>query len=256
MSALLETRALEVRLPTGRELCRDLSLQVEAGQCWGVLGPNGVGKTTLLHTLAGLAAPAGGAVLLEDRAVRDLPRSRVARRIGVLFQEQRDPFPGTVLEAALIGRHPYLGRWQWESAQDLELVREMLALVELESLEGRQLATLSGGERQRLAIATLLVQQPALLLLDEPTNHLDVRHRMRVMEVLGATLQRGAAAVMVLHDINLASRYCDHLLLLFADGAVAHGRCEQILDEQVLERLYGYPVQRVAGPHGALYVPD
>ncbi|HFC52898.1 MAG TPA: ABC transporter ATP-binding protein [Gammaproteobacteria bacterium] len=256
MNALLEVRSLQVRLPTGGELCRDLFLQVGKGQCWGVLGPNGVGKTTLLHTLAGLSAPAGGEVLLEGCRMDELPRRHVARRVGVLFQEQRDPFPGTVLEAALVGRHPHLGRWQWEGAEDLKLARNMLALVELEGLAERQLATLSGGERQRLAIATLLVQQPRLMLLDEPTNHLDVRHRMQVMELLRATLQRGAAVVMVLHDINLALRYCDHLLLLFPGGGVEQGGCEQILDGRLLERLYGYPMRRVAGPHGALYVPD
>ncbi len=239
-----------------KTLCRNLDFEVLPGQCWGILGPNGAGKTTLLHTLAGLSDPVSGTVQLDGRAVKDLPRRQVAQRVGVLFQEQSDPFPATVMEAALIGRHPYLGRWQWESERDIELVQDKLALLGLESLTSRQVSTLSGGERQRLAIATLLAQQPGISLLDEPVNHLDVNHQINVLKLLtGVLCQDGGAVMMVLHDINLAARYCDHLLLLFSGGESVHGRVEDILDKEVLSRLYQHPVMTLDSPGGPVYLP-
>ncbi len=255
MIPLLKTIHLQVAIGP-RMLCRDLGFEVLPGQCWGVLGRNGVGKSCLLHTLAGLSSPASGSVLLAGEPVSTLPRKQIAQRVGVLFQQQSDSFPATVMQSALTGRHPYLGRWQWESEEDIELVHEKLALLGLESMVEREVTTLSGGERQRLAIATLLVQQPELLLMDEPTNHLDINYQIRVLDLLsGMCAHGGAAVVMVLHEVNLAIRYCDHLLLLFPDGEALHGRRERILDAEILARLYGHPMVALDGPHGPIYIP-
>ena len=165
--ALLTTKRLSVSI-AGKWICRDLDMRIDEGQRWAVLGPNGSGKTTLLHTLAGLRMTQGGEIMLQDRSLNNWhPRDR-ARLIGTLLQHYDDPFPSTVLETALIGRHPYLERWQWEGHNDIQRARRALQMMDLQGFEARHIATLSGGERRRLAIATLLTQDPSLFLLDEP----------------------------------------------------------------------------------------
>jgi iron complex transport system ATP-binding protein len=162
-------------------------------------------------------------------------------------QDTPDPFPANVLDTALIGRHPHLSRWQWESPEDIERARVALAQVDLAGrIEQRSVTTLSGGERRRLALACLLVQAPALLLLDEPTNHLDLRHQHHLLQLLRQQAHDGAGIVMVLHDINHVVRYCDHVLLLFGNGEICHGLQSEILNAEVLSRLYDHPVIEVA----------
>ncbi len=255
-AALLGARDLRVEIGDIR-VCDGLNLDLHARQSWGLLGVNGVGKTTLLHTLAGLRPPASGQVTLAGRAIADLPRREVARRLGVLFQGEADEFPGTVLETALMGRHPFLGRWQWESETDQALAEAALREVGLDGLEQRQVGTLSGGEARRLALATLLTQDPRLLLLDEPTNHLDPHHQIRLLGLLRQRAAEGdRALLMILHDINLASRFCDHLILLFGDGESLCGPVSEVLNIENLSRLYGHPVVAVEGAGRVVYLPE
>lgn len=238
---LLAARNLTVQI--GECLvCRDARFEVRAGECWGILGMNGAGKTTLLHTLAGLRPQAGGEIHLGETPLSRLTRRRIAQHLGLLLQDTPDPFPANVLDTALIGRHPHLSRWQWETSEDLAQARAALSAVELGGLEHRSVTTLSGGERRRLALASLLVQAPTLLLLDEPTNHLDLRHQHRMLQLLQHQARGGRGIVMVLHDINHVVRYCDHVLLLFGDGEICQGKQAEILNAEVLSRLYGYPV--------------
>lgn len=254
-SPILETRGL--RLSIGDKLlCRDLNLRVQPGERWGVLGVNGAGKTTLLLTLAGLKLPQAGSVLLDGKAINTLPKRAAAQRCGVMLQDSDDAFPASVLETALIGRHPYLHLWEWESAADEALALAALQAVGIADLAQRASNTLSGGERRRLALATLLTQDTDLMLLDEPVNHLDLHHQIAALELLTQQVkQRGKTTVMVLHDINLAARYCDALLLLFADGEVLQGSVAEVLNVENLTRLYGHPVRRVETTEGALFYP-
>lgn len=238
----LEARQLVIDIP-GRGDGRALDVCIEPGQVWGVLGPNGAGKTTLLHTLAGLRAPRSGQVRLDDRPLAALGRRRVARQLGLVFQERHDGFPATVRETALIGRHPYLSPWQMEGAEELRLAEAALERLDLTHLADRLVGTLSGGERQRLAIATVLTQAPALWLADEPTNHLDLHHQTEVMALLAGEARQGRAVMMCLHDLNLAARWCSHLLLLYPEGEACWGLAEAMLEPAALERLYG---QRLA----------
>ncbi len=166
------------------DVCHALDVTFNPGECWAILGRNGTGKTTLLHTLAGLRATDNGSILLDGAAIEQLPRRRIAQHVGLLPQDSHDPFPATVLETALLGRHPHLSPWAWESAEDRALARAALAQVGLVDWDARTLATLSGGERRRVALATLLTQDPDILLLDEPTNHLDLHHQVALLDLL------------------------------------------------------------------------
>jgi len=254
---LLSARGLSVSI-AGIAVCEALDVDIGAGTRWAVLGRNGSGKTTLLRTLAGLHAPGAGEILLDGVALAEWPRRALARRSGMLFQEQDALFTGTVLETVLIGRHPYIEGWRGEDAEDIGIARSALAEVGLAGMEGRGLGTLSGGERQRLAMAMLLCQDPALYLLDEPTNHLDPHQQIALMDILCRRPAGGAArtAVMVLHDVNLAVRYCDHALLLFGEGDVAVGETARVINPDSLARLYGHRMFAVRSPRGEFFHPE
>lgn len=252
---ILEARSLHISIG-GKLVCRDLNLQIQAGERWGVLGMNGVGKTTLLLTLSGMKAPQSGSVHLQGKTMSEMSRRDVAQSCGVMFQDSDEAFPAGVLETALIGRHPYLHAWEWESAGDEAIALAALKAVGLHELAQRTSNTLSGGERRRLALATLLTQNPALMLLDEPVNHLDLHHQIEALDLLTQQAkQHSKTLLMVLHDVNLAARYCDALLLLFGDGEVLQGSIQEILTVENLTRLYGHPVRSAETADGALFYP-
>jgi iron complex transport system ATP-binding protein len=257
-AALLRLEQLVIDIP-GHEPGMALDFPVLPGQCWGLLGPNGAGKTTLLHTLAGLRAPRAGRVLLDGEALRDVPRRRIAQRLGLVFQDHHDGFPSTVLETALIGRHPFLRAWHMETAEDHDLARRALAQMELVHLAERQVQTLSGGERQRLSLATLLTQDPPVWLLDEPTNHLDLHHQVAVLDLIHReVVSNRRAAVLALHDLNLAAAYCTHLVLMYPDGGTCWGHTAEVFHVPALERLFQQRLAVIDTPEGPWVrpVPD
>ncbi|MBI5460953.1 MAG: ABC transporter ATP-binding protein [Gammaproteobacteria bacterium] len=228
-------------------VCRALDVVFNPGECWAILGRNGTGKTTLLHTLAGLRVADSGAVLLDGTPITQQPRRHIAQHLGLLPQDSHDPFPATVLETALLGRHPHLSLWGWETAKDRALAHAALAQVGLEQWDAREVATLSGGERRRVALATLLTQDPDILLLDEPTNHLDLHHQVALLDLLAhQAREQRKTVIMVLHDLNLAARFADHCLLLYGDGNVCAGACDGILETPILERLYSQPLRKIS----------
>ncbi|MEY2631953.1 MAG: hypothetical protein RIR00_607 [Pseudomonadota bacterium] len=243
MTALLSARQLTVRI--GQKLvCSELDLELEAGQRLAILGRNGAGKSTLLSTLAGLRPPESGALLLQGQAYADLGARAAACLRGWLGQHRGDPFAASVLETALAGRHPHLGRWQWENRDDLAHAKAALEEVGLAGLAEREVQTLSGGERQRLAIATLLAQAPRLYLLDEPLSHLDLNHQVAMLELFSRrSRQQGVALVMVLHEPAQAWRYADRVLLVHGDGRCEQGSRLEMLSAERLSALYAHPLQ-------------
>jgi iron complex transport system ATP-binding protein len=242
---LLNVHGLDVAIDD-KTLVRDLNLTLCGGETLAILGRNGSGKTTLLHTLAGLRPPSGGDIDLCGKPYAAQGPRAAARLRGLLTQTQSDAFPASVLETALIGRHPHLGRWSWEDAKDELIARDALAAVGLRGLEKREVHTLSGGERQRLGIATLLTQLPLLYLLDEPLAHLDLAHQIAML-VLAQRYAADCRAgfVIVLHDMNLALRYCRRALLLFGDGRWQEGPSEEVLTVESLSELYGQPLREL-----------
>jgi iron complex transport system ATP-binding protein len=228
------------------DVVRDLNLAVGQGQFWGLLGPNGVGKTTLLKVLAGVFEPERGGIRLDGRAMAERGRRDIARRLGMLPQHTHYAFDATCLETALVGRHPHIKPWARESRADRDRARDALADLEMLELAGRSCMDLSGGESRRLALSTLLVQDPHVMLLDEPTNHLDPANQVTILNVLDRQVREARkSAVMALHEVNLATCYCSHVLLLYGNGEWDAGPTRQLLTAENLSRLYGCRVRLV-----------
>ncbi len=240
----------------GRMLVSDLDLDVRAGECWVVVGPNGAGKTTLMTALAGLRAAQAGAIAYDGTPLTALGLRERARRRGFLPQDSVDHFPATVLETALVGRHPHLSRWQWESAADIDRARAALSAFGLAGLDDRDARTLSGGERRRLALAALVAQDSGLLLLDEPSSHLDLGAQVAALDTVAALARnQGKAMVMVLHDLHLALRYADHAIALGA-GRARTGASSDILTGATLSELFGHRLVAVGGGATRTFLPS
>jgi iron complex transport system ATP-binding protein len=243
---LLEAEGLQVEAG-GRRLVAALDLTVRGGEFLAVLGRNGTGKTLLLHTLAGLRAPAAGRLRLRGRDLAGRPRREVARSLALLPQDM-DPMPGaSALEAVLTGRYAHQGPWGADDPQDREVARVALDRLGVADLAPRELATLSGGEQRRVGAAAALAQQAPLVLLDEPTNHLDPHHQLAVLEVFAAHARGGGAVVASLHDPTLAARYADRVLLLQGDGRWDCGPAAQQLNAAALSALYLTEMVELAG---------
>ena len=231
--------AHELSITVGeRQLIARLDATFEPGQVWAVLGANGSGKTSLLHTLAGVRAPAAGTVSLDARPLGAWPARIRAHHIALLLQDYEPDFPATVLEIALSGRHPYRPLLGGDHAQDVMLAQAALAAVGLTAYAARPIATLSGGERRRAEIAAVLAQDTPVCLLDEPVNHLDLSYQLAILGLYAERAQRGALAIMALHDVNLALRFATHALLLCADGSHRLGPAATTISLASLRDVY------------------
>lgn len=240
----------------GRCLIDQLNLHVELGQRWLVLGENGSGKSTLTATLAGWHQPDSGTIELQGKKLIAWPARERARQLAWLPQGDETPFPVSVLAKTLTGREPWLGRWDWESADDIARAKAQLARLDLAGFEARDLATLSGGERRRVALATTLTQDAELLLLDEPLSQLDLRHQQQALAVLREEAARGKTLFVVGHDPNHAAAFASHALLLFGDGRWLAGPVDDILNAAHLSALYRFPVREIADGKRRIFLPQ
>jgi iron complex transport system ATP-binding protein len=240
-----------------------VSFAIEAGQVFGVIGPNSAGKTTLLRLLTRVLIPARGEVRLDGRPIQPLAHAELARQIAVVPQDAPRPFPFSVEQLVLMGRYPHGPGRFFESGEDRALAAEAMQATGVLDLAALPFEQLSGGERQRAMLARALAQHPKLLVLDEPTAHLDLRYQAETAALLRrVNLERGMTVLLVSHDLNLAAEVCDRLLLLDRGRVAGAGTPAEVLQREALETVFGCalvvdvnptsgrPVVQVAWPHG------
>ncbi len=237
----------------GKKLLDNVNLRARQGELVGVIGPNGAGKSTLLRALAGVIEPSDGERQLGGRRFEEIPSRERARAVALVPQVAPMAHGFTCLELVLMGRYPHMGRFQIEGASDENIARQAMRLTDTEQFAERTLETLSGGERQRVFIARALAQQPRVLLLDEPTSNLDILHQLRVLGLIREWVTNGATAIAAVHDLNMAARHCDFLVLLSEGRVIAEGTPQDVLTAEYVRRAYGVESVIYRDPHtGAL----
>ena len=255
-NSLLQTVDLDIEIGHV-QVCNNLNWMVNSNEVWGILGLNGVGKTTLFNTISGLHEPTTGQVLIQNKALHQWSHKALARELGFLFQSLSHEFPQTVYEFCTDALYPYSHQWQNMTAEQQQVISDALSLTDMTDKCDRLINTLSGGEKRRTEIAGLLVQNPRLWLLDEPVNHLDLRHQIRMMEVLiSAAQNRSGSIISILHDPNLARRFCTHILLLQGNGNHESGVTEKILTAENLSALYQQTVIELNDNNKTAFIAD
>jgi iron complex transport system ATP-binding protein len=235
-----------------------LSFSLASGTFTSIAGPNGVGKTTLIHLLSGTLKPDAGTVLLDGQSVHSMSASWLARRLALVRQHTEIPFGFTVEETVLMARTAHLDWRGFETQADRDWVHEALRLTETEHLAHRSINSLSGGESQRVFIARALAQDTDVLILDEPTNYLDLKHQVAVHDLLKKIqMDQGKTIVTITHDINMAMQYSDRVLLLAPgpDAQTAMGPPDEVLTCDRIEAIFGVPVMSLTQDHRTIFSP-
>ena len=222
----------------GRAILDGVAIDVAAGEVVGLIGPNGAGKTTLMRVLCRLQRPDSGAVFIAGDDAREIDRRRLARTVAYFAQGAECHWPLTVERVVALGRLPHFGPWQRPGAGDARAVAEAMREADVAALGARPLDTLSGGERARVLLARALAVEAPAILADEPVAQLDSYHQLQIMEVFRRRASTGAAVVVVLHDLSLAARFCDRLVLLCAGRSIATGAPDHVLAPTNLEAAY------------------
>lgn len=223
-----------------QQVLHQVSLHIRPGEFVGIVGPNGCGKSTLLRILSGVLTADEGLVRLNGRELGRYGRKELARLLAVVSQEGLPPVSFSVQEVLLMGRFSWQGHFQGRSARDMEVVERVMGQTGLTPLRHKLLHQLSGGERQRVAIAQAMVQEPVVLLLDEPTTYLDIGYQVAIMELITAWHREcGLTVVTVMHDLNLAARYCQRLVWMQQGQIVASGTPEEMLSREMVQEIYG-----------------
>ncbi|MFE3459472.1 ABC transporter ATP-binding protein [Nocardiopsis aegyptia] len=229
----------------GRPVITDVNVSVPSGSVLGLLGPNGSGKSTLLRAVSGLSAPSSGRVRFDGADIAALNRRRLARHVAVMAQEHSEEFEIPVLDMVLLGRIPHGRGYGRDSDHDIVLAQEALARVGAAHLRTRSFSALSGGERQRVLFARALAQDTPVLVLDEPTNHLDIAHQLELLDLVAAT---GRTALVALHDLNLAARWCDAIGVLAEGHLLSLGTPDEVLRTDLVRSVFGVESTAVAHP--------
>ncbi|MGD6811007.1 MAG: ABC transporter ATP-binding protein [Candidatus Bathyarchaeia archaeon] len=222
------------------EVLSDISLEVKPGSFLGILGPNGSGKTTLLKSISRVLKPHGGSILIDKEDIYALKPVQVAKQMAVVPQFNNVGFNFSVMDVVLMGRNPHMGTFQMENSQDVEIAKKAMVLTNTWKLASRRINELSGGEQQRVIIARAIAQEPKILLLDEPISHLDIINQIEIMDLVKTLCIKNELIVLaVIHDLNMASRYCDKILMLKDGKVFALGPVEEVLTSENIQSVFG-----------------
>jgi iron complex transport system ATP-binding protein len=238
-------------------IAQDINLTVRTGEWLSLIGANGSGKSTLLRLLSRILLPQQGVVLLDGKAIHTESLATIAQKLAILPQQQTIPEGLTVKQLVSLGRAPHQQWWQWELSQkDIQIVQEAIAQTGIDNYRDRPMEQLSGGERQRAFLALALAQAPKILLLDEPTTYLDICHQLQLLELLKQlNQQQGLTVLTVLHDMNLAARYSDRLVLMHQGKLCAMGTPREVLTPDMLRHTFGVEISILETPVGLQICP-
>ncbi len=232
-----------------KEVIKDISFSLEHGEFLGIIGPNGAGKSTILKILAGILRARAGQVLVANQDMLSMDRKSLAKKIAFVPQETHFALDFTVENIALMGRFPYLTAFQREERRDLEAVEHALEYADVMQFRKRPINSLSSGERQRVVFARALAQQPEILLLDEPTSHLDLHHQHTIMGLIKKLNAEGMSVIIVNHNLNLASLYCQRLVLMHEGCIYADGPPQSLIKRDIIKRVYKTDVKIIQHPY-------
>ena len=232
-----------------------VSISVESGEFIGVIGPNGSGKSTLLKILGGVLTPNSGILSFKEKNFMSFKRKELARSITWIPQDHPMVFPFKVSEVVLMGRHPYLSAFTFEGDEDLEIVRSAMEQTQTLQFAQRRFNEISGGEKQRVVIAGAIAQEPELMILDEPTSALDIKYQIQILNILRElNKKKNMTVILAMHDLHLASKFCNRLILLEEGKIFQDGKPEEVLQKEHLEKVYGIKVHLIRDHDGHIII--
>lgn len=256
MSGIVEIENLSFAYTSEAEVLKDISFRVEQGAFIAIAGPNGAGKSTLLNLMCRALRPASGTIRIDQTPIESYSTEVLASKVAVVRQEFVPIFGFSVTETVMMARTPYYSPAGFEKQADIEIVNDALKATNTHQFAGRPLMSLSSGERQRVFIARALAQNSLIMLLDEPTNFLDLKHQVGIYDLLKtAQLEKGKTIIAVTHDINLATQYCDEILLLGTDGSYHFGKTETVLLTEKIKEIFDVDVFTGKVGHESFFMP-
>ncbi len=237
----------------------NITLDIKNPQLISIIGPNGVGKSTLIHCMNRVLSPVKGTVIIDDLDISTIKIKDLARKVGYVPQAANDTFPLTVVDTILMGRNPH-NKWRGDHKKDMEIVKKVLEMMDIVPLAMRPFNELSAGQHQRVMLARGLAQEPDILLLDEPTANLDIRHQMDVTRLLKKlSLQKDIVIIMISHDLNLAAKYSDNVIMMSNGGIFAVGKPEDVITKENIKAVYNVDselIEHGGRPHMILLDPN